>query len=52
MWVEAKSNSNNPNRDAIPSIRTLVKDADEIEEMLKTLSDALEEVDQEVRSEW
>lgn len=52
MWVEAKSNSNNPNRDAIPSIRTLVKDADEIEEMLKTLSDALEDVDQEVRSEW
>lgn len=52
MWVEAKRNSDNPNRGSIPSIRTLVKDADEIEEMLKTLADALDEVDQEVRLEW
>ena len=52
MWVEAKNSPNNPNRSSIPSIRTLVKDADAIDEMLKELSEALDEVDQEVRSEW
>ena len=44
MWVEAKNSPNNPNKDSIPSIRTLVKDADEIDEMLESLSDALTDV--------
>ena len=52
MWVEAKRNSDNPNRNSIPSIRTLVKDADEIDEMLQTLADAFDEVEQEVSAEW
>lgn len=52
MWVEAKRNSGNPNRNSIPSVRTLVKDADEIDEMLQTLADAFDEVEQEVSAEW
>lgn len=37
MWVEAKHNGIN----GVPSIRELCDDADAIDEMLKTLSDAL-----------
>lgn len=43
MWVEAKRNG----RDGIPSIRRLVEDADDIDEMLEELADALREVTEE-----
>ena len=52
MWVQAKANSDNPNRSSIPSVRTLVNDADEIVEMLETLSDALVDVKAEVEEQW
>lgn len=43
MWVEAKRNG----REGIPSIRRLVEDADDIDEMLEELADALREVTEE-----
>ena len=52
MWVQAKANSDNPNRSSIPSIRTLVNDADEIDEMLSALADALIDVKAEVEEQW
>lgn len=52
MWVQAKANPDNPNRSSIPSVRTLVNDADEIDEMLSTLADALIDVKAEVEEQW
>ena len=46
MWVQARNNSDNPNRSSIPSARTLAKDADDIDEMLEKLADALEAVEE------
>ena len=43
MWVEAK----NSGTSGVPSIRTLVEDADAIEDMLEELADALREVTEE-----
>ena len=50
--MQAKANSDNPNRSSIPSVRTLVNDADEIDEMLSTLADALIDVKAEVEEQW
>ena len=47
MWLKAKSNSDNPNRNSIPSARTLSKDADDIDEMLSDFADALESVEED-----
>ena len=43
MWVEAKQSG----RSGIPSIRRLVEDADDIDEMLSELADALEDVEED-----
>ena len=44
MWVEAKYNDRDGHL-GVPSVRTLVHDAEEIEKMLETMSDALSEVE-------
>ena len=43
MWVQAKQNGTS----GVPSIRSLVQDADDIDDMLEELADALREVTKE-----